>query len=149
MEKDMFSNYEISLIKRSDSRKYFEDVLQSFYSKNYRAAVLLLYSLVIDDLYYKLILMNDRKYYNLNDDLKRIEELRKSDKYSEIEEKIFNTYKNILNHDTIDMLEYFKKIRNKCAHPSYFKDEKYTPIQEEVNLFIMRTYNESIYKKMA
>ena len=97
MEKDMFSNYEISLIKRSDSRKYFEDVLQSFYSKNYRAAVLLLYSLVIDDLYYKLILMNDRKYYNLNDDLKRIEELRKSDKYSEIEEKIFNTYKICIN----------------------------------------------------
>lgn len=143
----MFSNYEISLIKRSDSRKYFEDVLQSFYSKNYRAAVLLLYSLVIDDLYYKLMLMNDRKYYNLNDDLKRIEELGKSDKYSEIEEKIFNTYKNILNHDTIDMLEYFKKIRNKCAHPSYFKDEKYTPIQEEVNLFIMRIYNDILIKE--
>lgn len=67
----MFSNYEISLIKRSDSRKYFEDVLQSYYSKNYRAAILLLYSLTIDDLYYKLILMNARKYYNLNQEIKK------------------------------------------------------------------------------
>ena len=36
----MFNNYEISLIKRYDSRRYFENVLQSYYSKNYRAAIL-------------------------------------------------------------------------------------------------------------
>ena len=74
----MFGNYEISLIKKNESRKYFEDVLQSFYSKNYRATILLLYNLLIDDLYYKLIVMNDKKYLkiNLTDELKKIEDLR-------------------------------------------------------------------------
>ena len=71
----MFNSYDISLIKKNESRKYFEDVLQSFYSKNYRATVLLLYSLLIDDLYYKLILMNDRKYYNLNEEIGVIDNL--------------------------------------------------------------------------
>lgn len=139
----MFSNYEISLIKRSDSRKYFEDVLQSYYSKNYRAAILLLYSLTIDDLYYKLILMNARKYYNLNQEIKKIEELSKNTlKYSEVEEEIYKIYKekNILNHDTIDVLEFFKKVRNKCAHPSFFKEQNYNPKEEEVYMIIRRIY---------
>lgn len=109
----MFNSYDISLIKKNESRKYFEDVLQSFYSKNYRATVLLLYSLLIDDLYYKLILMNDRKYYNLNEEIGVIDNLNNAKKYSDIEEKIFNIYKSkhILSHDIIDMIEYFKKIR--------------------------------------
>lgn len=107
----MFNSYDISLIKKNESRKYFEDVLQSFYSKNYRATVLLLYSLLIDDLYYKLILMNDRKYYNLNEEIGVIDNLNNAKKYSDIEEKIFDTYKSkhILSHDIIDMVEYLKK----------------------------------------
>lgn len=141
----MFNNYEISLIKRYDSRRYFENVLQSYYSKNYRAAILLLYNLTIDDLYYKLILMNNRRYCNLNQDLQTIDELSKnSSKYSEVEEKIYKIYKerNILNHDTIDALEFFKKVRNKCAHPSFFKDENYAPKEEEVYMIIKRVYED-------
>jgi len=145
----MFNSYDISLIKKNESRKYFEDVLQSFYSKNYRATVLLLYSLLIDDLYYKLILMNDRKYYNLNEEIGVIDNLNNAKKYSDIEEKIFDTYKSkhILSHDTIDMVEYFKKIRNKCAHPAYFKEEKYEPSQEEVNMFIVKIYKNILIKE--
>ncbi len=147
----MFGNYEISLIKKNESRKYFEDVLQSFYSKNYRATILLLYNLLIDDLYYKLIVMNDKKYLkiNLTDELKKIEDLNNTKRYSEIEEKIFNIYKDkhILNHDTIDMIEYFKKVRNKCAHPAYFKDEDYEPSQEEVNMFIVKIYKDILIKE--
>ncbi len=146
----MFSIYEISLIKRSDSRKYFEDVLQSYYSKNYRATILLLYSLTIDDLYYKLMVMNDRKYENLSEEIQKIEELSKNaSKYSEIEDKIYKIYKekNILNHDTMDTLEFFKKIRNKCAHPSFFKDEKYDPLSEEVYMIIKRVYHDILTKE--
>ncbi len=146
----MFNNYEISLIKRSDSRKYFEDVLQSYYSKNYRASVLLLYSLTIDDLYYKLVLMNDKHYYNLNQELEKIEQLSKNEsKYSEIEDEIYLIYKEkkILNHDTLDCLEFFKKIRNKCAHPSFFKEERYNPYQEEVYMIIRRVYYDILIKE--
>jgi len=141
----MFSNYEISLIKRNDSRRYFEDVLQSYYAKNYRAAILLLYNLTIDDLYYKLLVMNDRRYYNLNQEIKTIEGLSKNAlKYSEVEDKIYNIYvsKNILNYDTLDVLEFFKKVRNKCAHPSFFKEETYNPSPEEVYMIITKIYHD-------
>ena len=147
----MFSDYEISLIKRNHSRKYFEDVLQSYYANNYRATILLLYSLTIDDLYYKLRLMNDRKYCeNISAEIQKIEELSKNaSKYSEVEDKIYKIYKekNLLNHDTIDTLEFFKKIRNKCAHPSFFIDEEYNPLSEEVYMIIKRVYHDILTKE--
>ena len=141
----MFNNNEINQIKRSESRKYFEDVLQSYYSKNYRAAILLLYNVTIDDLYNKLLLMNERKYFNLSQELKKIDELSKNDsKYSEVEAEIYKIYKdkNILNHDTMDALEFFKKVRNKCAHPSFFKGENYSPYPEEVYMIMKRVYQD-------
>lgn len=147
----MFSDYEISLIKRNNSRKYFEDVLQSYYAKNYRASILLLYSLTIDDLYYKLRLMNDRKYCeNISAEIQKIEEQSKNaSKYSEVEDSIYKIYKekNLLNHDTLDTLEFFKKIRNKCAHPSFFRDEEYNPLSEEVYMIIKRVYHDILTKE--
>ena len=141
----MFNNNEINQIKRSESRKYFEDVLQSYYSKNYRAAILLLYNVTIDDLYNKLLLMNERKYFNLSQELKKIDELSKNDsKYSEVVAEIYKKYKdkNILIHDTMDALEFFKKVRNKCAHPSFFKGENYSPYPEEVYMIMKRVYQD-------
>lgn len=146
----MFHSNEINQIKRNKSREYFKDILQSYYSKNYRATILLLHSLVIDDLYDKLIIINERRYFtNLNDKLNKIEELKNNERYSEIEEKIFKIYKenNILNHDTIDMLEYLKKVRNKCAHPTYFKEEDYIPLEEEVYMFIVKVYKDILIKE--
>lgn len=141
----MFSNSDIYKIKNGTSREYFEEVLKSYYSKSYRASILLLYNLVVDDLYDKIQEMNERKYSNnLSEKMKEIEELKKSEKYSEIEEKIYKIYKEnkILNHSTIDTLEYLKKVRNKCAHPGYFKEEKYTPSEEIVYMFIKEIYKD-------
>lgn len=130
----MFNNYEISLIKRSESRKYFEDVLQSYYSKNYRAAVLLLYNVTIDDLYNKLIIMNERKYFNLSQELKKIEELsNNASKYSEIETEIYKIYKekNILNHDTIDALEFLRMLEINVHIHHFLKKKIIAHIQKK------------------
>ena len=143
----MFNSNDINKIKNTESRVNFEYVLQSFYSKNYKATVLLLYNLLVNDLYDKLIKMNDKGYVNSKQELEKIENILKEEnesKYSVVEEEIFKVYKtkNILNHSTLDLLYYFKKIRNKCAHPIFFKESDYTPTQEEVYLFIIKFYDD-------
>ncbi len=143
----MYSSSDINKIKNSDSRKNFDLVLQSYYSKNYKACILLLYNLVVNDLYSKLVLMNDNNYVNCKSELEFIENTLKEgneSKYSIVEEKTFEIYsaKKILNHSTIDLLIYFKKVRNKCAHPIFFKESDYTPTQEEVYLFLNKIYND-------
>ena len=143
----MYSSNDINKIKNSDSRKNFNLVLQSFYSKNYKSSILLLYNLVVNDLYSKLMLMDEKNYINCKSELEYIENiLRDNDesKFSVVEEKIFDTYKQkkILNHSTLDLLNYFKKIRNKCAHPIFFKEIDYTPTEDEVYLFINKIYKD-------
>ena len=143
----MFNSADINKIKNTNSRKNFELVLQSYYSLNYKASVLLLYNLTVNDLYEKLQVMNEKNYINCKIEIEEIEKIineNNESKYSIVEEKIFKVYneKKILNHSTLDLLMYFKKIRNKCAHPFFFKEQEYSPIQEEVYLFIIKIYNE-------
>lgn len=143
----MFSNSDINKIKNIDSKNNFELVLQSYYSKNFKSCILLLYNLVVNDLYSKLVLMDDNNYVNCRSKLETIENILKEgdeSKYSIVEEKIFETYrvKKILNHSTLDLLVYFKKVRNKCAHPFFFKENDYTPSGDEVYLFINKIYND-------
>ena len=143
----MYSTGDINKIKNIESKKNFEAVLQSFYSKNYKACILLLYNLVVNDMYSKLILMDENKYINCKNEIEYIENILKENnesKYSIVEEKVFETYKSkkILNHSTIDLLYFFKKIRNKCAHPIFYKESDYTPTEEEVYLFIKKIYDD-------
>ena len=143
----MFENGEINKIKNIESKRNFKYVLQSFYSENYKATILLLYNLLINDLYFKLLIMNENGYVNCKNELNIIESnLKEGDesKYSIVEEKIFEIYKvkNVLNHSTIDLLFYFKKIRNKCAHPFFFKENDYNPTYEETYLFIKKIYDD-------
>lgn len=143
----MFSSSDINKIKNIDSKNNFELVLQSYYSKNFKSCILLLYNLVVNDLYSKLVLMDENNYVNCRSELETIENILKEgneSKYSIVEEKIFETYsiKKILNHSTNDLLSYFKKVRNKCAHPFFFKEYDYNPSEEEVYLFIKKIYNE-------
>ena len=95
-----FDIYNISDLR---SRNYFEDVLQSFYSKNYRASVLLLYSLVISDLYEKLVFMNENGLFKISGDLELIKKIisENESKYSQIEKNIYSIYKdkNILDKE--------------------------------------------------
>lgn len=140
-------NFDIYNISDLTSRAYFEDVLHSYYSKNYRSSILLLYSLVINDLYKKLIYMNENGLFNIYPELEKIKILsqEKEVKYSLIEKEIYGIYKdkNILNKTTVDMLDYLTKVRDKCAHPIFSgEDEYYSPSMDETRMLINKSYND-------
>lgn len=143
----MFSSSDLNKIKNTESRNSFDNVLQAFYSNNYSAAILLLYNLLVNDLYYKLQEMDEKGYVNCSHELEEINSIIKNDNdsnYSLVEKKIFDTYKNkrLFNSSTVDLLEYFKKTRNKCAHPFYFEEVKYIPSKDQTYLFIKGIYSE-------
>ena len=139
-----FDIYNISNLR---TRNYFEDVLQSFYSKNYRASILLLYSLVISDLYEKLVYMNENGLFKISGDLELIKKLvaENESKYSQVEKNIYGIYKdkNILDKSTMDMLDYLIKIRDKCAHPVFVgESDYYLPSIDEVRWLIRKCYED-------
>ncbi len=136
-------------IKNKQSRANFEHILQSYYAKNYKACILLLYDLVVNDLYGKMILMNESGYIDLDKNIKEIEKIlegkNSSDtKYSEIEKKIFEIYQEqrIIGDSTISLLKYLKETRDMCAHPFVFGEKDYIPEEELVFAFITKIYND-------
>ena len=50
----LFDEKDFRVFDNVDSRNYFKEILQSYYSQNYRATIVLLYSFVIYDLFIKL-----------------------------------------------------------------------------------------------
>lgn len=50
----MFDEKDFRVFDNADSRNYFKEILQSYYSQNYRATIVLLYLFVIYDLFIKL-----------------------------------------------------------------------------------------------
>lgn len=50
----LFDEKDFRVFDNADSRNYFKEILQSYYSQNYRATIVLLYSFVIYDLFIKL-----------------------------------------------------------------------------------------------
>ena len=105
------------------TREYFKEVEKSFYNENYRSAIVMLYSVVIADLLYKLEELRD--YYldsSAKDILATIDKKRKSNpKSSEWEtnliELVFDKTE-ILEPYVYTNLEYLKSMRNFSAHPS-------------------------------
>ena len=47
----LFDEKDFRVFDNADSRNYFKEILQSYYSQNYRATIVLLYSFVIYDLF--------------------------------------------------------------------------------------------------
>ena len=50
----LFDEKELNVFDCNESKTYFKEILQSYYSQNYRATVVLLHSFVIYDLFIKL-----------------------------------------------------------------------------------------------
>ena len=45
----LFDEKELNIFDSNDARQYFQEILQSYYGKNYRATVVLLYSFTVYD----------------------------------------------------------------------------------------------------
>ena len=105
------------------TKEYFEEVERSFYNENYRSAIVMLYSVVIADLLFKLEELKD--YYldpiaeGILEDINRMRE--SNPKNSEWENKLIESIKdktNIIEPYVLTNIEDLKNVRNFSAHPS-------------------------------
>ena len=112
----------VEQIQNSRTKEYFKEVLSSFYSGNYRSAIVMLYTCVICDLVYKLTEM--KEHYNdktSEDILETINRKQEQNPKSPEWEKVLieEMYKK---HRIIEIPEYtniesLQHHRNLCAHP--------------------------------
>lgn len=141
-------------IRSPKTKEYFSEVVKSYYNESYRSAIVMLYSISLADLLYKLEelqdLYNDTSAKEILDEIKDTQ--ANSAKLSEWESKLVelvNTKTNLF--DTADY-QHFKSlqgIRNLCAHPvmtDHF--ELYTPNRETTRAYI-RNMLEGILIKPA
>lgn len=106
----------------SKTKEYFNEVLSSYHNENYRSAIVMLWSVVICDIIYKLNhlvdIYDDKQAKNI---LKTIEHIQTNNpKSSEWEIKLIEESWN--NTQLIDNVEYtyldfLQKQRHLCAHP--------------------------------
>lgn len=134
----------------SKTKEYFGEIIRSFYGENYRSAVVMLYSVVIADLLYKLEELRD--YYC--DDvaekiLKEIDELRKNQpKSSEWENKLINKIcaeTKLIEPYVEANLENLKNIRNFSAHPSLDQNNELIAPSRETTLGLIDTMIKGIF----
>lgn len=141
----------LSLKINSEKTKiYFKEVSSSYYNGNYRAAMVTLYSVVINDILIKLEMLEE--IYDDQTAISILDEIRTSQKSnpnnSDWEKDIIEKVKSRTN--LLDNVDYaniisLKNHRHLCAHPIIDKDEKlYTPNQETVAAHI-RNMLESIF----
>ena len=91
----LFDEKELNIFDNSESRTYFKEILQSYYSQNYRATIVLLYSFVIYDLFIKLQTMANEGDEKATNKLNAINTMIADDeKYSMVENTIIKFYKD-------------------------------------------------------
>ena len=134
----------------SKTKEYFEEVEKSFYSENYRSAVVMLYSVVIADLLYKLEELSD--YYSDNiatNILKEVNDKRKNNpKGSEWENELIekvSKQSEILESYTITNIEYLKNIRNFSAHPALNQNNELIRPSREQTLGLIKNMLNGIF----
>jgi hypothetical protein len=138
MNTDFSLEADIERIKNSNTRVYFNEVYQTFVNGNYRSSIVMLYSVLICDLVYKLHdlrdIYNDTKAGKI---LKEIEKLQTTNSTSpEWETKLIEKIKtdtNLLESSDIVAIESLQKYRHLSAHPVLTNsDLLFTPNKETV-----------------
>ncbi|RJE74171.1 hypothetical protein [Reichenbachiella sp. MSK19-1] len=115
-------DYLIDSIYNSKTKEYFHEVIQSYYANSYRSSIVMLYSVVICDLIYKLEELRD--VYNDESAKKiliEIEKLQKANpKSSEWENKIVELISErtkLLEVSDVENINQVQKHRHLSAHP--------------------------------
>ena len=141
----LFDKRDLSVFDNADSRVYFEEILQSYYSKNYRASVVLLYSFIIYDLYNKLQTMNSEGDSKATKKLSEINRMIQDDeKYSKVENEIIQFFKDncALYFDRFtEDIDYLKNCRNKCAHLKVNDNSLFIPSDYHARMLICSMYD--------
>nr|BAM95165.1 hypothetical protein [Streptococcus suis] len=143
-----YSIFDIRKISNKEIRDYFEEVVSCYENENYRSAILVLYTVVLYDLFFKLRELKDEYSDSVAgqilDDI--FNEMRSSDIKSSWEDKLVESlYKQtefeILDDNVYSTLQSIKQKRNLSAHPSFSGDEIYQPSRELVLAFIKEVYD--------
>jgi hypothetical protein len=141
----LFDERDLRVFDNADSRAYFEEILQSYYSKNYRASVILLYSFAIYDLYNKLQTMASEGDSKATKKLSEINKMIQDDeKYSKVENEIIQFFKDncALYFDRFtEDIDYLKNCRNKCAHLKVNDNSLFVPSDYHARMLICSMYD--------
>ncbi len=124
------------------TREYFEEVIKSYYSESYRSGIVMLYSIVIADLVYKIEEL--KELYNDSSAIEIIEEITdlqsKNQNSPEWESKLIELVKektNLLEPSDYLHLNTLQKHRHLCAHPVMTQNfELYRPNKETTRAHI-------------
>lgn len=142
----------IEQINSERTKAYFREVSSSYFNGNYRASIVTLYSVVINDILIKLEVLDEIYSDSIAKDI--LNEIRtfqqahpnNPDWEKDIIEKIKNRTSLIDNVDYAH-IQALKNDRHLCAHPVVDKDDKlYTPNKETVASHI-RNMLESLFLK--
>lgn len=145
VSKVLFDEKDFRVFDNADSRNYFKEILQSYYSQNYRATVVLLYSFVIYDLFIKLQNMANEGDKKADKKLKEINTMIEDDeKYSKVENEIIQFFKDncpLYFDRFIEDIDYLKNCRNKCAHLKVNDNTLYVPSDYHARMLICSMYD--------
>ena len=145
---------DLASINIRKTREYMREVLSSYENGNYRSAIVMLYSVCLCDLFFKLIELRD-VYSDLfaKDLLRKIDEKIASDKASPAweAELVDSLYKSspILDSESYAIICHLRDFRNLSAHPvmdGY--SELFMPSKEIVEAYIKSAF-ETILSKPA
>lgn len=141
----LFDEKDLRVFENSDSRNYFKEILQSYYSQNYRATIVLLYSFVIYDLFMKLQNMANEGDKKASKKLTEINNMISDDeKYSKVENEIIQFFKEncpLYFDKFIEDIDYLKNCRNKCAHLKVNDNSLYVPSDYHARMLICSMYD--------
>ncbi|WJE43672.1 hypothetical protein QRD86_03400 [Bacillus halotolerans] len=144
---------EMEKIDHHKTKSYFEEVISSYENKNFRSAIVMLYSVVICDLIYKLSdlrdIHNDQKAEKVLNDLNtdKDENPVSPQWENDLIEKAFREVK-ILENDVYSHILALKNDRNLSAHPVVSSIEiLYKPTEELVKSHIRNMLDGLLKKK--
>lgn len=148
----MIGDYSIeqlySRIQDARTKEYFDEVLSCFYSENYRSAVVMLYSVVICDLVFKLHrlvdIYNDEVAANILSDIenKQNSNPKSPDWENSLREDLLKN-RRILTPSSSVHLDNLQKDRHICAHPVLNNDiELHRPNRTSVHAHIINALSE-------
>lgn len=141
----LFDNKDLNSIDNQNEREAFQEVLQSYYSKNFRASIVSLFSLVMLDLYNKLQYMAEEGEEKAKKEIAAINKLIEDDqKYSLVEKEItgffFSNYSLHFNKFSRDLI-YLKETRDDCSHLKVNSSSLYSPSDYQVRMLICSMYD--------
>jgi len=120
-------------IFNSKTKSYFQEVLSSYNSNNFRSAIVMLWSVVISDLVYKIqyieAIFEDETSQNILDEISQIQKDNPNSPVWEEElVQMVNDRTSLLEKNDYQHLKNVQKLRHLCAHPAFDSNyELYTP----------------------